>query len=236
MNNTRCRASKLLFCILFTVAVYSGAPVVYAQTDSSADRQFNAISRLIEKADRAIEAGKEQEATKLYGATIAAYRDFSTNFPEHQSELVQFRVSYCRNQLMGLLAAKQVPGAAAKATATELSPEMLRVQEAIENCKNGEFDTAKMSMDSVIEANPDCATAYLVLATVCLGKGDVKAARVFVERVLALDPGCSSAHYNLAQLIIRDTSPDFDQARDHYQNARRLGAPSDTDLESVLNL
>lgn len=199
------------------------------------DRQFEAISRLIEKADQALEAENAQEATQLYGATIAAYRDFADRFPDYRTELVQFRVSYCRNQLMGLLATKQRD---TEPPAPNLPDEIARnLDEGISFCREGRFADAETRMRELIATHPSCAPAYLVLSTAVLGSGGKEEAKRMLERVIELDTaGSAPAHYNLAQLIVHDAAPDFDKARMHYRQAIELGAIADTDLESVLDL
>lgn len=199
------------------------------------DRQFDAISRLIEKADAALNENKTTEATQLYGATIAAYRDFADRFPDFQTELVQFRVSYCRQQLMNLLANKKAQeGLKSSATATDSMEQDIR--QCIEFCREGRFDDADRTIQAVITTHPGSTQALLVMATARLGKGDMVTAKKLLDRVLALEPDTSAAHYNLAQLMLRDVAPDFDQAKKHYLEAVRLGTPPDPDLETVLDL
>ncbi len=206
-------------------------------SSGSQSRQFDAISRLIEKADQALEADRLQEAIQLYGATIAAYRDFSSNFPDYRTELVQFRMSYCRHQLMSLLALQQAREAPAPATSV-IPVELARqVEKAADLCREGRFENAAESMRALIAEHPDCAPAYLVLATAVLASGDLAESRLLLERSVELDEaGSAAAHYNIAQLIMREPEPDFDVAREHYRRARALGVPADSALESVLDL
>jgi len=222
------KTGSAIFALAFAATALSAAP-------DGPDRQFAAISRLIEKADQAIEGGKSQEATQLYGATIAAYRDFAERFPDYQTELVRFRVTYCTNQLMGLLAVKQ---ANAMPPAAEQTNEVARqVDQGIGFCRTGRFAEADALMRELVATHPSCAQAYLVQATAALGKGEPAEAKRLLERVLELAPaGMASAHYNMAQLIVREAAPDFEKAKTHYRLARELGAIADTDLESVLDL
>ncbi len=217
----------LLFCMI-------AAPSRVHARDT-AERQFNAISRLIEKADSKLGDGQAQEASRLYGATLAAYRDFSERFPDYQAELVQFRVSYCRQQLMDLLAQKR---AQERATAgTPLSADVITaVRHGAELCREGRFTDALAVMESIAENAPPTSQAALILATARIGMGDMTGARQELERALALDAENGIAHYNLVQLMLRDTVPDYEASREHYREARRLGIPVDRDLEMVLDL
>jgi len=219
--------------VLALVAMAAVPPALLAQ--DSAERQFSAISRLIEKADLSLDEGKSKEATQLYGATIAAYRDFSQRFPDYQTELVQFRVSYCRQQLMDLLAQQQ--GRENAAAAVPLPDAVSKgIQSGVDLCRDGHFEEAQAAMQALMESHPDTALIALVLATATLGVGELDGARQLLQRVLALDEGNGIAHYNTVQLILRDPAPDYEAAREHYRHARRLGIPADTDLESVLDL
>ncbi len=213
----------------------------HAEDQDKVDRQFESISRILEKADRKREAGDHEEAGQLYGATIAAYQEFHRNFPDAWVELIQFRMAYCRNQLMGLLAAKRAAEVKANAPkakkADPMPPEVAEaVAAGIEHCRNGRYDEAETSMLALIETNPKCSPAYLILGTACVGKGKIDMAITLLERAIALDPGSREAHYNIAQLFIRAKEPDFDAARAHYRQAIQHGAEPDRDLEAVLGL
>jgi len=227
-----------IYRILITVSAVFGlmaASVTLCQAQDGEERQFEAISRLIEKADFELEAGKTQEATQLYGATIAAYRDFSARFPEYRMELIQFRMSYCRNQLMGLLAAKQAASASSSATAPA-DEKAQAIENAIGFCRTGRFADAETLVQELLVNHPAFAPAFLVLATTALGKGNPEESKRLLERFLELDATSAAAHYNLAQLIVHDTTPDFEKAKVHYLRARELGAVTDPDIESVLDL
>jgi Flp pilus assembly protein TadD len=226
--------------VLIAVAVVLCPSRVNA--DDKTDRQFESITRLLEKADKEREAGHPEEAGRLYGATIAAYQNFHRNFPDEWVELVQFRIAYCRNQLMNLLADKHVAD-----RKTEPAPEEPKrpplpegvtksVAEGVKMCREGRYTDAETTMQAVVEEHPNCGEAYLVLGTACVGKGDLEMAITLIRRAATLDPISKEAHYNLSQLLIRAATPDFDSARTHYRQALKLGASRDADLEAVLGL
>lgn len=225
------------------VALSSCAPTATAKSKDKADRQFESIAHLLEKADEEREKGNKEEAGKLYGASIAAYQEFHRNFPDAWAELTQFRMAYCRNQLMNILAEKQTevdevpPKEEPIAPPTELPPEIAKpVAAGIELCRTGRYDEAEKLMQELIKTEPNCSHAYLILATASVGKGDLTAAEELTKRAIALDPKNREAHYNLCQLLIRSKEPDFDAARSHYQKAIALGAEPDMDLKAVLGL
>ncbi len=235
--NTRWTSLGLSAAIL--LSAWSAA--TEAEAKGKADRQFESISRILEKADQKREKGDAEEAGRLYGATIAAYQEFHRNYPDEWVELIQFRIAYCRNQLMSLLAEKRA--AAAKATAAKKQeedplPEELAksIAKSIDHCRNGRYDEAESAMNKLIETRPNCSPAYLILGTACVGKGKLDMAVTLLQRAIALDVTNHEAHYNLAQLLIRAGKPDFDAARAHYRQALLHGADHDRDLEAVLGL
>lgn len=225
-------ASRLV--AMFALVVMAALPSALHAQDS-AERQFGAISRLIEKADQTLEEGKTQEAARLYGATMAAYRDFSERFPDYQAELVQFRVSYCRQQLTDLLSQKR---ARERAVAAAPLPSEIgkAVRQGVDLCIEGHFAEAQAAMLSLPDEASAAPQIALVLATAKLGMGDLDGARIQLQRALELDAESGIAHYNLVQLMLRDPAPDYEASREHYRQARRLGIPADSDLESVLDL
>ncbi|MBT3193639.1 MAG: hypothetical protein HN341_13905 [Verrucomicrobia bacterium] len=238
------KAKWIAWSLSTVIALLSCTLTATAKSRDKADRQFESISRLLEKADEAREKGDDTEAGRLYGASIAAYKEFHRKFPDAWIELTQFRMAYCRNQLMGLLAAKRAEEIGATAAETPvapppppLPPEIAKpVAEGIELCRTGRYDEAEEQMQALVETATNCSPAYLVLATACVGKGDLAAAETFTRQAIELNPKSKEAHYNLCQLLIRSEDPDFDAARSHYQQAIRLGAEPDADLKAVLGL
>jgi tetratricopeptide (TPR) repeat protein len=225
-------ASQLAAILALLVTLAVPTPL---QAQDSAERQFGAISRLIEKADLTRETGNPQASAQLYGATLAAYREFSERFPDYQTELVQFRESYCRQQLMDLLAQKKAKERTL--AAATLPPEIRKaLQQGVDLCREGRFADAHAALLSLPDNAADTVPITLVLATAKLGMGDLDGARQALQRVLERDAENGIAHYNLVQLMLREPAPDYDASREHYRQARRLGIPADSDLESVLDL
>jgi tetratricopeptide (TPR) repeat protein len=221
-----------------------GATVTPAisKSQDKADRQFESISRLLEKADQLREAGNGKDAGALYGAAIAAYEEFQRTFPDAWVEMTQFRTAYCRNQLMNILAAERAPALKSQAPPPVAPPPSLppeiakRLSIGIELCRAERYDEAEKEMHALIETHPECSSAYLVLGTACIGKGNLAAATTLIKRAILLDPKNKEAHYTLCQLLIRAVEPNFDSARNHYREAIRLGGLPDANLAAVLGL
>ncbi len=228
------------FCVCF--ALCSESVLAAKKMSRKAERQFRSITALLEKADQKLESGDSEEATKLYGATISAYQEFSSKYSDANSDIVKFRVAYCRNQLMSLLAsdriakqAKEKPSEAS--VSSTLSPDLSSlIAESIELCQKGQYDKVESSMRIAIKNNPNCSQAYLLLSSACVGKGKLDEAMKFLKKAIKIDPSNRDAHYNLCQLLIRAEKPDFNAAAGHYKISIELGSDPDVDLEAVLNL
>ena len=237
------RLKLLEICLCVSCLLIAGnATAKKPSTMDRVKRQFDSISVLLEKADQKRESGDVDEAQQLYGATIAAYQDFSRKFPSANSEIVKFRIAYCRNQLINLLAAKRDADIRSERpqeeqTVLKLTPEEATViGENIELCRTGHYKKVSSNIRKFIKKHPDCSQAYLLLGTAAVGAGDLKDAVKYLNKALELDPENRDAHYDLCQLLIRTEHPDFDEARIHYNKAVMLGAAPDADLKSVLNL
>lgn len=206
-----------------------------------AEREFGAISALLEKADQKLGAGDSDEAANLYGATITAYQDFSSKYPDADQEMVKFRVAYCHNQLISLASKRAVEHQKeSKAEKVKKAIELPDLSEVISDnidlCVKGKYDEVESAMRQVIKQNPDCSEAYLLLSTVCIGKDKLNDAMKLLKKAIKLDPSNRDAHYNICQLLIRLDNPDFEKAATHYKIAIELGEDPDSDLETVLNL
>jgi tetratricopeptide (TPR) repeat protein len=55
------------------------------------------------------------------------------------------------------------------------------------------------------------------------------------KSALAIDPEYGDAYFNLAILYATSSPPDYDKARENYQNALRRGVSADEALEKLLN-
>lgn len=228
------------FFVFFTLCTES--VLADKKMSRKAERQLRSITALLEKADQKLESGEPEEATKLYGATISAYQEFSSKYSDANTEIVKFRVAYCRNQLMSLLAADRISKDAkennpADSVSSSLSPELSAlIAENIGLCQSGQYDKVESSMLIAIKSSPNCSQAYLLLSTACIGKGKLDEAMKFLKKAIKINPSNSDAHYNLCQLLIRADKPDFNAATTHYKISVELGSDQDVDLEAVLDL
>jgi len=205
--------------------------------DSRVQAQFDATFVLLEQADDARAAGERAKAIRLYGAAIAAYEELARRHPAAQPELVQFRIHYCRNQILNLQreASRSATSAAARVESLghPLTPPVV---ESIALCRSGQFERAIDTLEPYLEQHPRDAVAHLLMGTAKLGLGELEESKGHLAEALAADPNLAEAHYNLSQLLVRTTEPDFESASIHYRSAIEGGVERDLNLEAVLGV
>ena len=90
---------------ILVLGLLVAAPLSLADTPAttpSKDEIMNAYN-LMELADNAREKKAHDDAMQFYGQALDAYMDLANNYPEWQTNLVRFRLAYCRDQLKSLL-------------------------------------------------------------------------------------------------------------------------------------
>lgn len=87
-----------------------------------------------------------------------------------------------------------------------------------------------------VHLEPRVASHRILLALSLEKQGWRDAAESALNDALTIDPQSSDAHFNLAALALRRTPPAKETARRHYQQARKLGAEPDEDIEEMLGL
>ncbi|MFU8779974.1 MAG: tetratricopeptide repeat protein [Kiritimatiellia bacterium] len=192
---------------------------------------------LLEQADQSFETSALQDAGRLYGATVRAYEQFMISFPDFAPDLVRFRIAYCRNQ-MDLIRQKRNNLQENNAKQPQEQPIERKpmalpasILVALQNEENSE--NLRAQYESMARAREPAAP--LLRATMLVREGNLLAARNLLEQFIIDHPANPAAHYNLAQVILRDTQPDMEKAREHYRRAIENGAPRDQDLEIVIN-
>ena len=228
------RMNKHMIPLFLMIASCWLAPAHAADDTIAADQQFSSISRLLERADNALENGALQDAGRLYGASVRAYEQFMQSFPTFAPDLVRFRIAYCRNQMAMIrqrMARTQTesPTTAAPQPAQRVAVTRQQLQSLAEGDPTA-IETTYRTMEQA--GNP---AAPLFLAALHVKQDQLDEARKVLEQHLADFPHEPAAHYNMAQLILRDSQPDLEKARQHYRRAIEGGAPRDQDLEIVIN-
>ena len=99
-----------------------------------------------------------------------------------------------------------------------------------------DHERAIMLMAEVLQREPECARAHLVLGVALLESGRLERAEAELTEALDWDPALSDAHYDLARLNLRKHPPDVKEAKEHYGEAMRLGGARDREIERVLRM
>lgn len=87
-----------------------------------------------------------------------------------------------------------------------------------------------------IHLEPRVARHRILLALSLEKQGWRDAAESALNEALVIDSESADAHFNLAALALRRTPPAKETARRHYQQARKLGAEPDEEIEDILGL
>jgi tetratricopeptide (TPR) repeat protein len=95
---------------------------------------------------------------------------------------------------------------------------------------------ALASFDKCVESDKKNAKAHHYLGIISNTMSNRRRAEAEFKSALAIDPDYADAYFNLAVLYATSSPPDFDKAREHYQNALRRGIHSDAALEKLLDL
>ena len=112
--------------------------------------------------------------------------------------------------------------------------ETLRLMIATAQCQHGHFEDAVYILEGLIIESPSNANAHLVLGTAYFALGETKTARRSIERSVELNPQSREGHYNLARMLVIAEVPEWESAESHYQEALKLGAHPDHELEARL--
>lgn len=102
--------------------------------------------------------------------------------------------------------------------------------------RDGEPWLAMSAYTRAVHLEPRVARHRILLALSLEKQGWRDAAESALNEALAIDPESADAHFNLAALALRRTPPAKETARRHYQQARKLGAEADEDIEDILGL
>ena len=102
--------------------------------------------------------------------------------------------------------------------------------------RDGEPWLAMSAYTRAVHLEPRVASHRILLALALEKQGWRDAAESALNDALAIAPESSDAHFNLAALALRRTPPAKETARRHYQQARKLGAEPDEDIEILLGL
>lgn len=177
----------------------------------------------VEKAREAFEAGRFDEAEKLY-------QQIADESPDNYFVLSNLGVTQIQARK---LSAAEV--ALRKAVQVNPKDAFAATNLGIVYCKQGRFDEAIASLREAIAADPNDHVAFNYLG-VCLGeKGQRQDAEEQFKQSVALHDDYADAHFNLAVLYATSQPPNMSAAKEHYDKAVKAGANPDPSLEHLIN-
>jgi tetratricopeptide (TPR) repeat protein len=91
------------------------------------------------------------------------------------------------------------------------------------------------TFDKCVQTDKKNAKAHHYLGIISNSMSNRRRAEAEFKSALAIDPDYGDAYFNLAVLYATSSPPEFDKAREHYQNALRRGIHTDPALEKLLN-
>jgi tetratricopeptide (TPR) repeat protein len=92
------------------------------------------------------------------------------------------------------------------------------------------------TFDKCVQNDRKNAKAHHYLGIISNTMSNRRRAEAEFKSALAIDPEYGDAYFNLAVLYATSSPPEFDKAREHYQNALRRGIHTDPALEKLLDL
>jgi tetratricopeptide (TPR) repeat protein len=121
--------------------------------------------------------------------------------------------------------------------AVELAPDHVRLRMVlgVAYVSAAEFDKAVRLLRQVIAREAGNADAHAALGAAWMGLGNIGEARAELQKALQINPSLRDAHFNLAQVLCAEDTPDRTRAGQHYRRALALGAEPDPVLESVIS-
>ncbi|MFO7870954.1 MAG: hypothetical protein R6V03_05925 [Kiritimatiellia bacterium] len=245
------KAFKILFCAFFP-AFCALIPAARAQEDASssipAGVRFDAALTLLEAADGARDAGNIEGAVGLYQKALTAYTELASEYPDWQTGMTKFRITYCRSQTRVLAdevsrREKAPPEPPPSMTAGELEKTF---EESRQYLLGGREDKAIGLLLGAMAADPDNAKTRLLIGAAQCRAGNYGDAAGVLESLLQDDASNAFAHVTLGAAwfglgrvgdalkqteLALELDPGLAEA--HYNMAQLILALKEPDLEQA---
>jgi len=98
----------------------------------------------------------------------------------------------------------------------------------------GQYGEAARALEAAVAASPDQYFSHYFLGLALNEGGNTDGAVSELLRAIEIKPDYAQAHLNLAIIYATSQPPDKEKARQHYEQALKLGAPADASLEQLL--
>ncbi len=100
--------------------------------------------------------------------------------------------------------------------------------------RQNKLSDALASFEKTVSYDHSNSKAHHYLGIIASNMSNRSRAEAEFKSALAIDPNYGDAHFNLAVLYVTGTPPNYEKARQHYQNALDRGIKPDTALERLL--
>jgi len=177
---------------------------------------------LVDEAQRALEAGRFEEAEKKYREVLR--QDENNVFALGNLAAIQMeqnRLADAEGTLKKALAADSQDAAS-----LYLLGRLKLMQE--------KYDEALDSLSRSAKIIPDEARTQYFLGKTLIQKGNRVAAETALRKAVQLKPGWSEAHYSLAMVYATQQPPFKELAQWHYQKAIAAGYPRNIEFEKLI--
>ncbi|RBP47370.1 tetratricopeptide repeat protein [Roseimicrobium gellanilyticum] len=101
--------------------------------------------------------------------------------------------------------------------------------------RQNKLSDALNSFEKAVTNDRNNSKAHHYLGIIASNMSNRSRAEAEFKSALAIDPNYGDAHFNLAVLYVTSNPPNYEKARQHYQNALDRGIKPDTALERLLN-
>jgi tetratricopeptide (TPR) repeat protein len=101
--------------------------------------------------------------------------------------------------------------------------------------RQNKLSDALNSFEKAVANDRNNSKAHHYLGIIASNMSNRSRAEAEFKSALAIDPNYGDAHFNLAVLYVTSNPPNYEKARQHYQNALDRGIKPDTALERLLN-
>ncbi|QIF00719.1 tetratricopeptide repeat protein [Roseimicrobium sp. ORNL1] len=100
--------------------------------------------------------------------------------------------------------------------------------------RQNKLSDALNSFEKTVANDRNNSKAHHYLGIIASNMSNRSRAEAEFKSALAIDPNYGDAHFNLAVLYVTSNPPNYEKARQHYQNALDRGIKPDTALERLL--
>lgn len=181
-----------------------------------------ALSQLMEKASRSAAAGD-------YKAADQSYQDALRADPKNSVALLSLAIiKQIQHQYDDAKVLLQ------KCLVYDPDNEQAHYRMGVCYFQQSQFPEAMSSFEKSLAQNPSSARSHHYMGIIASRMGNRDRAESEFKQSLAIDPKYGDAHFNLAVLYATSEPPNWNLARQHYQNALDRGIKADPTLEKLL--